>query len=111
MKVLSILILVCLFTGCATQRYFMQTRGWIGKDADEMMLTFGAPDKVNQLHNGQIYSKMYTYQKKGFPRVHKDLTGDYVETTAWCNTSFIVDSHETITNVTFQGDGCRASIL
>lgn len=113
MKHLLCIMLVVFATGCATERgYFIKTRGWIGKYSDEMMFELGAPDRINTLQNGNLFAKMYTYQKKGNKVIRtRDLSGDLIETIYYCNTSYIVDKNEMIRKVEFQGNGCKASLF
>jgi hypothetical protein len=87
---------VLLIAACATQaKYRTYVDGFIGKNANQLYATWGAPLRSAPTPDGgQVVSYLSNVQSgRGF-----GVTG--------CETSFILDRGGTVRQASFRGEGC-----
>lgn len=133
-KIIVLLGLVVLVSGCATTRGYEAILGsWMGAKEESLVASWGPPQNVYQMGNGKKvieYSRGQNIQTGGYayttPQTtyHQGVVGNtlytgtstqYVTQTTpvyniqmWCKTSFILDSNGTIESWRWEGNNCVA---
>ncbi|AUH53624.1 hypothetical protein CXB49_12515 [Chromobacterium sp. ATCC 53434] len=103
-----------LLAGCATQLgYAQKVNGWQGRDANELLATWGTPTGQMTMPNGNLlytyrsaYSQDMPIQANGFYHPWINGGGSVYYS---CTTNFVVDpkSH-LVQSVSFDGNDCVA---
>ena len=111
-----LLLAACLLAaGCATQQgYAQKVMAWQGRDANELLATWGTPTSQMTMPNGKLlytyrnaYSQDMPVQSSGFYHPWVISGGGSVYYS--CTTNFVVDpSDHIVQSVSFDGNDCIA---
>ncbi|MBM2883616.1 hypothetical protein JFK97_04370 [Chromobacterium phragmitis] len=115
----AVLIAACVamaaLAGCATQQgYAQKVYSWQGRDANELLASWGAPTAQMTMPNGKLlytyrtaYSQEMPIQGNGFYYPWSVSGGGSVYYS--CTTNFVVDPRDhTVLSVSFDGNDCVA---
>jgi hypothetical protein len=110
MKALATIALVFL-AGCATTaKYEARVDTWQGKDAHVLTSSWGQPDAIEKLSNG---NKIYLYSRlKHLPYAygesHRVIASTQDAMYIKCATYFVVTQQGKVVATMFRGDECRS---
>jgi len=96
--------------GWATRKGFEQVLAtWVGNDADNLIPSWGPPDSVYNMSDGQ---KVLTYTintGSGGSVVPIGTTYMYMRRQWYCKVSFMVSSSNRISSWRYEGNSCRST--
>jgi hypothetical protein len=102
-----ILFIPILLAGCATSaKYQKMVDSWQGKNAQELVDTWGFPNNVIQAPNDDkvyVYSHSNVNYYPGYCTVSGCMPTEY---TTGCTTWFELNKEKVVTLVKFRGSGC-----
>lgn len=111
-KILYIIPLLVLALGCATtEKYERKLATWVGKDVNDLMVSWGTPSETYTMPNGY---KQYTYSRQGSTVATSSYNPLLQQSTAiantrWCKTTFTANEVGTIQAWRWEGNSCESS--
>ena len=112
-KTIPLVVVLLLLTACATTaNYEIKLRSWVGKHADQLVMSWGAPDSVYALTSGETILKYSRQgQKNQYQFVSVGGQTSYVPAGSKslnCETEFKVSSNGIINAWKYRGNNCKA---